>query len=70
MIAVAIVTVAEDILPYALAFSAGCMFYVVIEDIIPDANERNNGPMAAKVAAVGFIIMMALEIGFESLLEG
>ena len=70
LIAVAIVSVATDILPYALSFSAGCMTYVVLEDIIPDANERKNGPLAAKVAAVGFLVMMALEIGFASIVDG
>lgn len=70
MISVAIVSAMNEILPYALAFSAGCMTYVVLEDIIPDANERNNGTLAARVAAVGFLVMMALEIGFESIVEG
>jgi len=70
MIAVAIVSVMNEILPYALAFSAGCMTYVVLEDIIPDANERNNGSLAARVAAVGFLLMMALEIGFASIVDG
>ena len=46
------------------------MTYVVLEDIIPDANERKNGPLAAKVAAVGFLVMMALEIGFASIVDG
>lgn len=68
LIAVAVVAAAEALLPYALAFSGGCMLFVVLEDIIPDANERNNGSLAARVAAVGFIIMMALEIGFEGIM--
>lgn len=70
MISVAIVAAMNEILPYALAFSAGCMTFVVLEDIIPDANERENGSLAARVAAVGFLVMMALEIGFESIVDG
>jgi len=70
LIAVAVVAAAEALLPYALAFSGGCMFFVVLEDIIPDANERDNGSLAARVAAVGFIMMMALEIGFEGVMGG
>merc|ERR1712048_1227080 len=70
MISVAIVATAQALMPYALSFSSGCMFYVVLEDIIPDANERENGSLAARVAAVGFLIMMALEIGFEGIVEG
>ena len=34
------VVVAEPILPYALAFAAGAMIYVVIDDIIPEAQIR------------------------------
>lgn len=34
------VTVAEPILPYALAFAAGAMIYVVIEDIIPESRTQ------------------------------
>jgi len=70
IIAVAVVAAAEALLPYALAFSGGCMLFVVLEDIIPDANERDNGSLAARVAAVGFVMMMALEIGFEGILDG
>ena len=70
IIAVAIVGAIESLLPYALSFSAGCMVYVVLDDIIPDANERGNGTLAANFAGVGFILMMALEIGFEGLMSG
>ena len=54
---------------YALAFAAGAMIYVVLEDIVPDANERKNGPLAAKVAVFGFLITMALDVGLEHLFE-
>jgi len=70
MIAVSIVAAAQALLPYALSFSSGCMFFVVLESIIPDANERGNGKLAAKFAAVGFLVMMALELGFEGITGG
>lgn len=34
------VTLASPVLPYALAFAAGAMIYVVIDDIIPEAHQR------------------------------
>jgi zinc transporter 11 len=34
------VTIAEPLLPYALAFAAGAMIYVVVDDIIPEAHTR------------------------------
>ena len=68
MLAVAIVGAVESILPYALSFSAGCMVYVTLEDITPDATERGHGTLAAGFAAVGFIVMMALDIGFEGIM--
>lgn len=36
----ACVTLAAPVLPYALAFAAGAMIYVVIDDIIPEAHQR------------------------------
>ncbi|GBM62517.1 Zinc transporter ZIP11 [Araneus ventricosus] len=41
------VTIAEPILPYALAFAAGAMIYVVIEDIIPESRTHSNGKLAS-----------------------
>lgn len=34
------VSIARPVLPYALAFAAGAMIYVVVDDIIPEANSR------------------------------
>ncbi|KAF8773473.1 zinc transporter ZIP11-like [Argiope bruennichi] len=58
------VTIAEPILPYALAFAAGAMIYVVIEDIIPESRAHSNGKLASWFAIVGFIVMMSLDVGF------
>jgi len=67
LLAVAVVSFAQALLPYALAFSAGCMIYVVIEDIIPVANERDNGSLAAKVSVLGVLVMIGLDTGLEVL---
>ncbi|XP_017884945.1 zinc transporter ZIP11 isoform X2 [Ceratina calcarata] len=57
------VTLAEPALPYTLAFAAGAMIYVVIDDIIPEAHQSGNGKVASWAAVVGFLIMMSLDVG-------
>jgi zinc transporter 11 len=59
------VGLATPILPYALAFAAGAMIYVVVDDIIPEANTDENGKLATWGAVVGFLVMMALDVGLN-----
>ena len=61
MLLTAFVTV---ILPYTLAFAAGAMIYVVVEELIPEANEGPHSNLATIGLAVGFVLMMALDIAF------
>lgn len=53
----------EFVLPYALSFAAGAMIYVVVDDIIPEAQRNGNGKLASIGAILGFIIMMSLDVG-------
>ncbi|XP_032836200.2 zinc transporter ZIP11 isoform X1 [Petromyzon marinus] len=57
------VMVAEPLLPFALAFAAGAMVYVVVDDIIPEAHAGGNGKLASWSAVVGFVVMMCLDVG-------
>lgn len=57
-----IVIVAQSILPYALAFAAGAMIYVVVEEVIPESQSGGNGDLATMGAMVGFTIMMILDV--------
>lgn len=57
------VTLAEPILPYALSFAAGAMIYVVVDDIIPEAQMNGNSKLASWLTIVGFIVMMTLDVG-------
>ncbi|XP_059474944.1 zinc transporter ZIP11-like isoform X2 [Neocloeon triangulifer] len=59
----AAVQVASPLLPYALSFAAGAMIYVVLDDIVPEANSGNNGRLATWGGIVGFTLMMALDVG-------
>jgi len=55
----------QPILPYALAFAAGAMIYVVIEELIPEAQREEGGSktdIATIGAMVGFAVMMVLDV--------
>jgi ZIP family zinc transporter len=50
------------VLPYLLAFAAGAMFYVVIEELIPEASEGSHSNLSTVGFAVGFVLMMVLDV--------
>ena len=50
------------ILPFTLAFAAGAMIYVVAEELIPEANRGDHSNLATIGLAVGFVLMMVLDI--------
>lgn len=50
------------ILPYALSFAAGAMIYVVADELIPQAQEGKKSPLATIGVAIGFVIMMILDL--------
>ena len=55
----------RPILPYALAFAAGAMIYVVIEELIPEAQREEGGAktdVATIGAMIGFSVMMILDV--------
>ena len=50
------------ILPYLLAFAAGAMIYVVVEDLIPEMSQGKHSNIGTVFFAVGFSIMMVLDV--------
>jgi len=59
--AVAVIFV-KPILPYALAFAAGAMIFVVVEELIPESQRGNNTDLATLGLMAGFAIMMVLDV--------
>ena len=50
------------ILPYLLAFAAGAMIYVVVEELIPESQEGEHSNIGTIGVAIGFVIMMILDV--------
>jgi ZIP family zinc transporter len=62
VIGAAAVLLMRPILPYALAFAAGAMIFVVVEEVIPESHSDGNGDLATLGAIVGFAVMMTLDV--------
>lgn len=52
----------RPLLPYALAFAAGAMIYVVVEELIPEAQQDKNTDIATIGTMIGFTVMMVLDV--------
>jgi ZIP family zinc transporter len=55
----------QPILPYALAFAAGAMIYVVIEEVVPETQRDKNTDIATLGLIAGFLVMMMLDVGLS-----
>ena len=51
-----------QVLPYLLAFAAGAMIYVVVEELIPETSEGEHSNIGTVGFALGFVVMMVLEV--------
>ena len=59
--AIAVMTM-QPILPYALAFAAGAMIFVVVEELIPESQLAGNTDLATIATLAGFSVMMVLDV--------
>ena len=62
VIGAATVIIAKPILPFALAFAAGAMIFVVVEEVIPESQRNGNTDLATGGAILGFLVMMVLDV--------
>ncbi len=58
----ALVIIARPILPYALAFAAGAMIFVVIEELVPESQTKGHSHEATMGGVLGFAVMMVLDV--------
>jgi len=58
----AAVVLVKPILPYALAFAAGAMIFVVVEELIPESQLKSETNVATVGAMLGFAVMMTLDV--------
>ncbi|MGK7344273.1 MAG: ZIP family metal transporter [Candidatus Nitrospinota bacterium M3_3B_026] len=63
VIGAAVVFLSEPVLPYALAFAAGAMIFVVAEEVIPESQRNGNSHLATAGLMTGFTVMMTLDVG-------
>ena len=62
VIGAAVVMQVLPILPYALAFSAGAMIFIVVEEVIPESQSGGHTDLATMGLIFGFIVMMVLDV--------
>ncbi len=57
-----IVSIARETLPWGLAFAAGAMLFVIVDEIIPDISQKSLGQSGTLGVMVGFVVMMLMDI--------
>uniref|UniRef100_UPI0040265AA6 ZIP family metal transporter n=1 Tax=Candidatus Cryptobacteroides bacterium TaxID=3085639 RepID=UPI0040265AA6 len=62
LLVILLASLMTPILPYFLAFAAGAMIYVVVEELIPEASEGQHSNIGTIGFAVGFVLMMVLDV--------
>ena len=62
IITILLITLTLPVLPYLLAFAAGAMIYVVVEELIPEAQSGRHSNVATLGVAAGFVLMMVLDV--------
>lgn len=62
VIVILLASMMTPVLPYLLAFAAGAMIYVVVEELIPEASEGEHSNIGVTGFAMGFVLMMILDV--------
>ena len=62
VVTILLAPVIVPVLPYLLAFAAGAMLYVVVEELIPSMSEGEHSNIGTVFFAVGFSLMMVLDV--------
>ena len=62
ILTILLASIVVPILPYLLAFAAGAMMYVVVEELIPETQEGEHSNLGTVGFAIGFLLMMTLDV--------
>lgn len=62
IITILLTSIIVPILPYLLSFAAGAMIYVVVEELIPEAQQGEHSNIGTIGVAIGFVVMMILDV--------
>ena len=62
ILTILLASIVVPILPYLLAFAAGAMMYVVVEELIPETQEGEHSNLGTIGFAIGFLLMMTLDV--------
>lgn len=62
MITILLINIVLPLLPYLLAFAAGAMVYVVIEELVPEMHEKSKSILGIIGVTLGFVIMMVMDM--------
>ena len=66
LITIAAASAVVSVLPYLLAFAAGAMMYVVVEELIPEMSEGEHSNIGTVAFALGFVLMMILDVALAA----
>ena len=62
ILTIALTSLVVPVLPYLLSFAAGAMIYVVVEELIPESQVGEHSNIGTIGVAIGFVIMMILDV--------
>jgi zinc transporter, ZIP family len=65
LVGATVVTLAEPLLPFGLAFAAGAMLFVISHEIIPESHRKGHEGHATLGVLAGFIVMMVLDVALD-----
>lgn len=62
LLVILLASVITSMMPYLLAFAAGAMLYVVVEELIPETSQGNHSNLGTVGFAAGFVLMMVMDV--------
>ncbi len=62
IITILLINIVVPLLPYLLAFAAGAMIYVVVEELVPEMHSGKKSKLGVIGVTIGFLVMMILDI--------